>query len=36
MKIKGVFLAAILATVLCISGNLFAYSSGNGTAGSSY
>jgi hypothetical protein len=30
MKFKGVFLAAILTAVLCISGNLLAYSGGTG------
>ena len=36
MKIKGVFLAVILAAVLCISGNLLAYSGGDGTACNPY
>jgi pimeloyl-ACP methyl ester carboxylesterase len=36
MKIKGVFLAVILGAVLCISGNIFAYSGGNGSAGNPY
>src|SRR3990170_498488 len=36
MKIKGIFLAAILTAVLCIRGNLLAYSGGNGTAGDPY
>jgi hypothetical protein len=37
MKIKGVFLAAILTAVLCISGNLLAYSGdGDGTTGNPY
>jgi hypothetical protein len=37
MKIKGVFLAAILTAVLCFSGNLLAYSGdGDGSAESPY
>ncbi len=36
MRSKGVFLAVILTTVLCISGNLLAYSGGNGTTGNPY
>jgi hypothetical protein len=36
MKIKGVFLAAILTAVLCISGNVLAYSGGDGTAEDPY
>jgi hypothetical protein len=38
MKIKSVFLTAILAAVLCISGNLWAagYSGGSGTAADPY
>jgi hypothetical protein len=36
MKIKGVFLAAILTAVLCFSGNLLAYSGGSGTASDPY
>ncbi len=37
MKIKSVFLAAILTAVLCISGNLLAYSGdGDGSVGNPY
>ena len=36
MKIKGVFLAAILTAVLCISGNLLAYSGGDGNTVNPY
>ena len=36
MKIKGVFLAAILTAVLCISGNLLAYSGGTGEPNNPY
>jgi hypothetical protein len=36
MKIKGAFVAAILTAVLCVSGNLWAYSGGSGTAGRPY
>ncbi len=36
MKIKGVFLAAILTAVLCISGNLLAYSGGTGEPNDPY
>jgi len=36
MKIKGVFLAAILTAVLCISGNVFAVLSGGGTEANPY
>jgi len=36
MKVKGVFLAAILTTVLCISGNLWAYSGGTGDPNDPY
>ena len=36
MKIKGVFLAAILTAVLSISGNLLAYSGGDGNSVNPY
>jgi hypothetical protein len=36
MKIKGEFLAAILAAILCISGNLLAYSGGTGEPNNPY
>ena len=36
MKIKGVFVAAILTAVFCISGNLFAVLSGGGTQANPY
>jgi hypothetical protein len=36
MKSKSEFLAAILTAVLCISGNLLAYSGGNGSTGNPY
>jgi hypothetical protein len=36
MKIKGVFLAAILTAVLCFSGNVFAVLSGGGTQANPY
>ena len=36
MKFKGVFLAAILTVVLCICGNLLAYSGGTGEPNSPY
>jgi hypothetical protein len=36
MKFKGVFSAAILAAVLCISGNLLAYSGGTGEPNDPY
>jgi hypothetical protein len=36
VKIKSVFLAVILTAVLCLSGNLLAYSDGNGTPGNPY
>ena len=36
MKIKGIFSAAILTAVLCISGNVLAYSGGTGEPNNPY
>lgn len=36
MKIRGYFLSAILPAVLCLNGNLLAYSGGSGTAAEPY